>query len=150
MHSYYIKRILFERKLIRKHFPQFELVKGCVLSFVGWHKTTIGNNRYRMRLVLPHGYPDKMPNLYVTYPRNLHKIHSAKPLESYSHAFHTHEVAPGDYVEVCHHTSHSWNANNTSIGVLSKGLMWLDAYEAYLRNGKSINDIIEAWTKTNR
>lgn len=145
MYSSYIKRILLEEKLIRKYLPPFRLVDGKLKSFIGWHQTTIGNRRYKLILILPRGYPDNKPNLYVTYPRYLYKNYNFEPLDSFSHEFHTLEVDPGNYVEICHYSSHNWDASKTVIGVFAKGILWLDAYEAYLRNGKSINYNIEAW-----
>ena len=57
--------------------------------------------------------------------------------ENTSHAFHTWENGPYHRVQICH--SNNWDATHTCVGVLLRGVLWLEFYEAYLRNGGDID-----------
>ena len=52
--------------------------------------------------------------------------------------FHTLSGIDG-HTHICHFKASLWTDNNTLYQVVMKGLIWLEAYEAHLRTGKSMD-----------
>jgi hypothetical protein len=138
------QRIQIEKAIMSKEMPQFKLFhKGSEHYFEGWYSTSTEDG-YKLRLVLPAHYPDKKPNLYVVSPRILPKYGEGTiNSQPGSHQFHTSPNGPGGCVQICHFSTDTWEASCTAVGVMIRGLLWLEAYSLHSRNGKSIADILE-------
>ena len=135
-------RLNLEKKMISK---KFGFIFTCYFSryfeprVVGWVKTTGDKNVYELTLNLGPNFPDDRPKLYVTCPTWLKKYRNRGYIndEGTSHVFHTWKNGSNNCVQICH--SASWDATHTCVGVLLRGIMWLEFYEAYLRNGGDID-----------
>ena len=138
------QRIQIEKAIMSKEMPQFKPFRnGGEHYFEGWYSTSTGN-RYQLRLVLPAHYPDKQPNLYVISPRILPQYGEGTiNSQPSSHQFHTSPNGPGGCVQICHFSTDTWDASCTAVGVMIRGLLWLEAYSLHLLNGKTIADILE-------
>ena len=126
---------------------QFKLFKrGSETSFQGWHTTKMGHRRFELKVLLPKGYPEVVPPLYVTSPLTLRK-YGGGTINSIvaSHAFHTLGNGPGGCIQICHFGTGNWDASKTCIGVLFKGMLWCEAYAVHLRTGLNISEILENW-----
>ena len=146
MTKYHRSRLGLEKALVSRELPQFQIYKsGDKVYFKGWQKTSYRSQDYQLKLALPRWYPDDMPSLSVIYPKILPKYGSMRTVnaEGTSHAFHTLSNGPGGCVQICHFKQEMWDASKTCVGVLMKGIMWLEAYERHLRTGKTIAEIID-------
>ena len=106
---------------------------------VGWVTTTCEMNDYELTLNLGPNYPDERPKLYVTCPTWLKKYGGHGYLNDLgtSHDFHIWDNGPDNCIQICH--SGKWDATYTCVGVFLRGILWLEFYEAYLRNGGNID-----------
>ncbi len=136
-------RLRFEKAIMDSQLPQFQLFhKAGTWFFQGWEKGMRKEPAYQLKLIISEHYPDKMPELYITYPTVLPKYKNYGTIneESSSHQFHTCQNGPDGCVQICHFKSTIWDASKTCVGVFIKGILWLLSYELHLINGKSIND----------
>jgi len=135
-----VVRLSMESQILRRELPQFRLYYDRYSSpyASGWVTTTVERNSYEFELELGEMYPDEQPELYVTYPLILRGYwgHMNINQREASHNFHTCDNGPSGCVQICY--DNGWNAAKTCVGVLLKGILWLEMYEAYLRDGKSI------------
>lgn len=139
-----ISRLRLERYIVYHELPQFRLCGSIETPyFTGWQKTTQKLQDYKLKLLLPKWYPDQMPCLYVVYPKTLYKYSNWETInsEGVSHAFHTQANGHDGCVQICH--DHNWDASKTCVGVLMKGIIWLEAYERHLKTGFTIAEIID-------
>lgn len=143
------ERIQFERKIMARHFPQFGFYQGGDASyFQGWHTDSTKGYLYQLQLKLSPWYPDQMPSLYVTYPSILWKYDGGTiNSEGVSHAFHTLHNGPKGCVQICHFKPETWDASRTCVGVLLKGILWVESYAVSIATRMPIADILEQWKK---
>jgi len=135
-------RLAVEQKLVNREFPDFSMSWWeNVAQFEGWH-SPIGSGWYQLRLFLPPHYPDQAPNLYVVNPNPLLKRCGCCSInaEQRSHSFHTWENGPNGCVQICH--NRFWDASQTSVLVILKGILWLRAYEAYWATSRPIAEFM--------
>jgi len=143
-------RLDFEKPIMRLEMPQFRLFQfGDDCYFSGWQTTATMQRQYELKLVMPSWYPDQMPSLYVTSPLILYKYNNRKTVndDTVSHAFHTMGNGPLGCVQICHYNNESWDASKTCVGVFTKGILWLEAYEGHLKTGRNIADILNSWKR---
>jgi hypothetical protein len=145
------RRLQLEKVIMARELPQFMFYQmGNETYFQGWHAVLTGL-LYQLKLVLSEWYPDQMPSLYVTYPLILWKYgENTINSEGVSHAFHTLSNGPGGCVQICHFSRENWDASKTCVGVLFKGILWLEAYAVHLVTGMSIADILDQWKRRQR
>lgn len=149
MTSKYLERLSIEDAIMENEMPQFQLFQeGNNWYFGGWHITTTLQRNYELILVLPSCYPDQMPMVYITSPLTLSKygggtINSAQN----SHGFHTLGTGPNGCVQICHTKPQNWDASQTCVGVFTKILLWIEAYNVHLLTGRYICDILDEWRK---
>ena len=145
------RRLQLERAITAKELPQFQFYEmGGDRYFEGWQRTSTGG-LYLLKLVLSAWYPDQMPSLYVTYPLILWKYGgNTINSEGVSHAFHTLNNGPWGCVEICHFKRENWDASKTCVGILFKGILWLEAYGVHFVTGMSIADILKEWERRQR
>ena len=137
-------RIDLERQLLARELPQFVLQTDAQGTRVrGWQCTTKKDRYYELTLELPEHYPDEAPQLYVTSPMTLwkHRRRGTINAEGTSHAFHTRANGPGGCVRICHDET-GWDASQTCVTVLMKGICWLEGYQAHLATGCDIADFM--------
>ena len=113
------ERIKIEEALIERYCDRFKLFARNGLFFVsGWVTTEL--NRYKLRLVLPPGYPyGRAPKMFIVSPKVLYTADggSIRSLGC-SHKFHTKNNLSG-YVQISY-TGH-WDASCTCVGAIMKG-----------------------------
>ena len=136
-------RLEADRLVLARYMPQFELRNNeGTLCFEGWQSTNSGR-RYRLRLLLPPGYPDERPDLLVVWPTWLRK-HDGGTIasEGASHSFHSLGGTDEGYLRLCH--TSSWNPWLTCLAVFLKGVIWLAAYDAHLATGRPLSDFVRS------
>lgn len=121
------------------HFTFYDSADSSLTSVRGLHTSAAGSV-YGLCLRLGMGFPHQMPSLYITSPSPLYG-YGMKTIQSYgtSHAMHVWEPDWNSYVKICHCKSEYWSASNTIVSVLMKGFLWLEAFEAHKRTGKTID-----------
>ena len=138
-------RLQREKEIMAQELPQFQLYRDCdEVFFEGPHTTSTGGNLYQLKLVLPHYYPDEMPGLFLTFPQILMKYGYAGFIndEGISHSFHTLSNGPDGSIQICHSNEESWDASRTAVGAFTKGILWVEAYDVHLLNGRDIVDTL--------
>jgi|SRR5215207_94892 len=121
------------------HFSFHDAAQAEVTTVRGWHTSSTGKT-YNLCVWLKSGFPYTMPGLYITSPCPLYG-YGAKTIQSYgtSHAMHVWEPDWNNYVKICHCKSEYWTASNTIVSVLMKGFLWLEAFEAHCKTGRTID-----------
>ena len=137
-------RLAYEKELLEKYFG----------SRVSWINPT-GNTRLEvsvtcsnekkctLRVYIPSNFPNDCPKMVAIPPQRtwfsyyLRKKDGSK-MNGKSAEFHTLSGIDG-YIHICHFKASLWTDNNTLYQVVMKGLIWLEAYEAHLRTGKSMD-----------
>jgi hypothetical protein len=171
MPSGFENRLALEAKLMQKYLPQFRLVYGSIWHyFSGLYSPTAGgepielkwdlpdfpslkipplagSEYFELKLKISNYYPFEMPRLYVVYPSKLWKYKRKGYVNSVevSHEFHTSSNGPGGCVQICHFSSNNWNSSKTCVGVMTKAILWVEAYCTYLATGISIAKILNEW-----
>ena len=137
-------RLALEKKLLTRELPQ------CLLwawadgaRVIGWHVPTGAGTPYQLQLELPPWYPDQEPQLMIASPLLLSKHGGVGTVndEGLSHSFHTHGNGPAGQVQICHNKE-GWDASQTCVSVLYKGICWLQAYWAYFTTGRPLRDFL--------
>ena len=104
---------------------------------------TSRGNLYQLSVDVPGAYPacDRFgPPLLIVFPDAL-KDHSGTPLSEYGVSASMHLLpALRGYPRLCH--TQYWQANDTIVKVLEKGVLWLHAYDAHLRTGRPVSHYI--------
>ena len=138
--DYQMARMELESRILRQELPQFTLHFGRYTApyAAGRVTTTVDRNVYELKLDIGLSCLDCKPKLFVTYPKILKGYRWDKPINKRgtSHAFHTWNNGPGGIVQICH--SKHWDASKSCVDVLVRGLLWLELYDAYRRDGRTI------------
>ena len=143
-------RLDHEKRIMTKYLPQFQLhLWGENPYFTGYFTTPAKKKRFSLKVNILSWYPDEMPQLYVTSPLKLYTANGYDTINAkgISHEFHTLSNGPDGCIQICHFKSENWDASQTCIGVLFKGILWLQAYEMHLITRESIADILENWKR---
>jgi len=146
----YNHRMDFEKTIMRSEMPQFRFYQNVdSYYFEGWQRTSTLNRSYMLKLILSRWYPDERPKLYVTSPINLKSYISWKTINQIgvAHKSHTLSNGPNGCVQICHFKDEHWDASQTCVGVFTKGLLWLEAYENHLLTGNEIAEILYKWKR---
>lgn len=135
-------RLASEASILAEEMPHFSFhdpVRAESTTVRGIH-TSSANKTYNLCLWLKSGFPYEMPGLYVTSPCPLYG-YGGKTIQSYgtSHAMHVWEPDWNNYVKICHCKSEYWTASNAIVSVLMKGFLWLEAFEAHCKTGRTID-----------
>ena len=127
-------------KLLLTWFPHFRFIQdGKGMYFEGTMHSTVKRKLYVIRLALPPGSPDVIPDLLVWTPKRLRRrIFGTVNGVQESHGFHTWTNGIGGRVRICH-SQGGWDAAKTYVQVLLRAQIWIDAYQEYLATGKSIS-----------
>ncbi|KAK2563575.1 hypothetical protein P5673_013304 [Acropora cervicornis] len=123
-------RLAYEKELLEKYFG----------SRVSWINPT-GNTRlevsvtcsnekkYTLRVYIPSNFPNDCPRMVAIPPQRTW----------FSYYLRKKDGSIDGYTRICHFKASLWTDNNTLYQVVMKGLIWLEAYEAHLRTGKSMD-----------
>jgi hypothetical protein len=136
-------RLAFEKQLLAKELDDFwweDMTKPGVTTIRGDYCSSAGHS-YRLCVRLTSKYPYQMPDMYVISPCPL-KGYGGKKINKDA-AYHSMHIWPSDwndYVKICHCKDEYWSASNTILGVLMKGILWLEALEIHRKNGKDIDE----------
>lgn len=135
-------RLAQERSAVRNLVANFDFYDptGDTHVFGWWTSNT--NRQYAVRINIPPGYPDAIPNTYITHPSPLHGYRG--PIESYgnSHAMHTWETDMPGWTKICIVHPEAWDASYSIVKVLRKAFLWITAYECHLDEGRNIADFL--------
>ena len=153
------RRLAIERGILREFMPHYKFYDPRANTYVmGWQPTSQGIRAYQVMVMIPPRYPDVYPPVYILTPNPL-PIHGGGFINSFenSHAYHTLEKGPSGSIQVCHDFPSDWNPSKTICSVLSKVLLWLEAYEGHFATGKDIHYFfknrgcaLEKWIKNKR
>ena len=137
------QRLAAEEKTVRREFESMHVYNRQHNTYFQGQVWRAGfRNTYTLRLNLPEDYPDEEPELLVIDPQRLimhDGVHAINDLDT-SHSYHTHKNEDGNCVIICH--TAEWDASKSSNYVLVRGVAWVTAYEAHLRSGKTIDELI--------
>ena len=138
--DYQMARMSLENSNLKQELPQFTLYfsRYIVPYVIGLVRTTVDYNQYELKLDIGPSCLDSKPKLFITYPKVLKGYHWQKSINKRGvcHAFHTWKNGPGGIVQICH--SEYWDASKSCVDILLRGLLWLELYDAYLRDGRTI------------
>lgn len=142
-------RLALEEQLLSK-LPGFSFTnrEDSSQTAVNGQYTSSTEKSYWLWVWLGPGYPHQAPDLYVQWPRSL-KDFWGKPLEKHgtSHSMHLWKSKWPELTNICHWKSEFWSASQTIVSVLAKGILWVEAYEAHLRTGNTIDFYSRGWPK---
>lgn len=131
-------RLAAEFKVLGENFNRGD-AKLCKMTPEAVH--IIYKQRYGLTLVLPDGYPNVMPSIFVSHPNPCRKK-DGSVFDSVSAEDHTLKFDERYGTQICHSSPRCWKPNNALAQVIFKAFMWLDAYEKHLVTGKNIDDYL--------
>lgn len=135
-------RLSMEKQAIECLFPAFEVRNPVKDTYWIGTLTTNAGKRYKVRIDIPHQYPEQPPETYIISPSPLFAHDGTNLLAlGTSHEMHTFKSDNG-YVKMCLYRSEYWSAEYTLISCLKKARIWLEAYDAHLETGKKMCEIV--------
>jgi hypothetical protein len=136
-------RLAQERLALENNLPAFTFYSLLQDTYVsGWWMSNT-DHRYQIRVDLPAGYPDDVPNTYVTHPSPLWGYGQRMDAYGNSHAMHTWEADRPGWVKICIVRPEDWSAAYSVVKVLRKAMLWITAYECHLDDGRSIAQFLK-------
>jgi len=133
-------RILLEEKTLPQQFPRFSFhhIRDPERAYIeGPCSGPDLRFSYRLALYLYPDHPYEMPRLYVHEPCPLY-TYDGRPVPRCSYEFHISSHNDAGEVEICHCHEDDWTPDRLCVGALTKGIIWIEAYENHLRTGESI------------
>ena len=137
-------RLAYEKELLEKYFgSRVSWINPTGDTRLEVSVTCSNDKEYILRVYIPSNFPNECPEMVVIPPSKtwfsyyLRKKDGSK-MNDTSSEFHTLPGIDG-YTRICHFNDSLWTDNNTLYQVVMKGLIWLEAYEAHLRTGKSMD-----------
>lgn len=135
------KRLGFEKEILESYFgDEITWTNQTKDTSVDLNMTTSSDNHYTLRIYLPSDYPNSCPELTVASPKTLRKKDGTE-IYSATSEDHTYGTKNG-LVKICHFRPYLWTNEYTLYQVYMKGFLWLEAYEAHKRTGKSISQYL--------
>lgn len=133
-----LARLTAEFKVLGENFNRGD-AKLCKMTPEAVH--IIYKQKYGLTLVLPDGYPNVMPRIFVTHPNPCRK-YDGRVFDSVSADDHTLERDERYGTQICHSSQRCWKPNNALAQVIFKAFMWLDAYEKHLVTGNNMDSYL--------
>ena len=137
-------RLAYEKQILEKYFgSKVSWINPSADARIEVNVTCSNDKKYTLRVYIPSNFPNDCPKMVVIPPQSswfsyyLRKKNGSK-MNGTSSKFHTLSGIDG-YTRICHFNDSLWTDNNTLYQVVMKGLIWLEAYEAHLRTGKSMD-----------
>lgn len=142
------KRLGFEKNLLEKYFRnRVTWIDPTGNTRVEVRVTCTNDKQYTLRVYLPSDYPSSCPEMIVSYPSSCLRRRDGSLMSGMSGADHILGLRDG-CTKICHFDSSLWKDDNTLYQIVMKGLIWLEAYEAHLRTGHSLNRYLqEMWVE---
>jgi len=136
------QRLGFEKDLLEKYFRgRVSWIDPTGNTRVEVRVTCTNDKQYTLRVYLPKDYPSSCPEMVVSSPSSCLRRRDGSALNGTSGEDHILGTKDG-CTKICHFRSGLWKDNNTLYQVVMKGLIWLEAYEAHLRTGKSLSEYL--------
>ncbi|HKV56918.1 MAG TPA: hypothetical protein VJO32_01505 [Ktedonobacteraceae bacterium] len=137
-------RLGYEASLLKKELPHFDFYNPTVAgetTVQGYH-TTAANRSYLLCIKVRAGFPNQMPYAYILWPCPL-VGYGGKTIQSYGTHHKMHVFGPdwNNYARPCLVKEEFWRADNTIVGLVLKGFLWLEAFEVHCRTGKDIESM---------
>ena len=136
------RRLGYESYLLKEELPHFSFYNPTVAgeTTVQGNHTTAANRSYTLCIKIRAGFPEQMPLAYITWPSPLYG-YGGKTIQSYGTSHNMHVFAPdwNNYAKLCLVKEEFWTASNTIVGLVMKGLLWLEAFEVHCRTGQNID-----------
>ncbi|XP_068719349.1 uncharacterized protein [Montipora capricornis] len=144
------KRLGYEKGILTKYF-------GSKVSWINptargdtrveVRVTCTNDNKYTLRVYLPSDFPNACPSMVVIPPSSKWfsyylRTKNGDKMNDLSASYHTLEGIDG-FTCICHFNKSLWTDNNTIYQVVMKGMIWLEAYEAHRRTGKSMEAFLQ-------
>lgn len=105
--------------------------------------TCSNDKEYTLRVYLPSDFPNSCPSMIVSSPPKCLKRKNGSSLNHSSREDHTLSSKDG-CTQICHCRANSWRNDYSLYDVITKGLVWLEAYEVHLQNGYPLNTYLQA------
>jgi hypothetical protein len=136
-------RLETERTILRQYFPTLEWhhPRNSAKTYIEGPVRTNSRRSYRLRIYVPEAFPAACPLMVVADPVPL-RDRGGAPLTEPSHPMHVLGAVDGATV-ICHYRPDLWVPDNTLYWVALKGRIWLEAYEAHLRTGNSLDTYLK-------
>jgi len=146
------ERLVVEHQVLqREEFKQFSVYydqAADTYSANGWAVSASGH-RYRLYIVIPSGFPDERPLMYITDPLPLLMRDGSKVSAlGVSHYMHTLAPSSNGMVQICHWRDARWHPGILLYKVFLKGLLWIEAYEQHLATGRNLSEFVGTMTET--
>ena len=136
-------RLVFEKGLLEQYFRgRVAWIEPRGNTRVEITVTCTNNKQYVLRIYIPPDYPNSCPQMVISYPSYCLRKRDGTVMDSASNDDHTWESIDG-CTKICHYKPAEWTDDNTFYQVSMKGLIWLEAYEAHLRTGKSLSNYLQ-------
>lgn len=140
------QRLVLEHEILqREGFSQFSVYyeNSDDSYFAAGYATSNAGYRYRLWIPIPAGYPQQRPPMYITEPHPL-LMRDQTPVSALgvSHKMHTLAPSANGMVQICHWRDNRWHSGIVLQKVLLKGLIWIEAYEQYIANGRDLADFV--------
>jgi ubiquitin-protein ligase len=137
-------RLKIERHVMQTYFPHrhaFVNMEDPSQAYLDVGLKTSSGRTYRLRVNIPPDFPNSVPAVYVTYPEpDTLCDAAAKPLYQASPSHSMHLLQPdGKFVRLCHYKQENWFPGVTLYKVVLKCLIWLEAYQSHLQDGKPLD-----------
>ncbi len=132
------RRLTIELAVLRQSFGETFRYQPAQRGVVGSITTNAGRPCY-LWLDLQF-FPDNYPRVFVVAPRLL--TFSGAPLSPMRHDMHTNEPDPHGNPQICHSGATAWSPATSLTAVVLKCRIWLEAYEAHLRTGRTIAELL--------
>ncbi len=137
------QRLGFEKDLMENYFRnRVTWINPTSDTKVEVRVTCTNDKQYTLRVYLPSDYPNSCPQMVVCSPSSYLRMKNGSILSGSSVVNHTLGSKDG-CTQICHFRTDLWRDNNTLYQVIMKGLIWLEAYEAHLRTGESLNRYLQ-------
>ena len=133
------QRLAFERKVLEAYFRN--KVKWINQTDQDATKVEVpitcsNDKEYTLRVDLPSDFPNSFPSMIVSSPRHCLKKKNGSFLNGSSGEDHTLPNKDG-CTQICHCRPGLWKNDCTLYQVITKGLVWLEAYEVHLPDWRS-------------
>ena len=137
------QRLAFEKSLLEKYFgSKISWIDPTGNTRVEVRVICSNDKRYTLRVYLPSDYPNSCPEMIVSSPSSCLRTRDGSPLNSGSTSFHILSSKDG-CTQICHFNSGLWRSENTLYQIVMKGMIWLEAYEAHLRTGQTMDRYLQ-------
>lgn len=140
------KRFKIENEILNKFFPNsfqfFDM--GGKSSYLEVKLKSNSKQQYTIKVTVAEDYPNRMPKIYITQPEDLKDFRGRK-LVDMGAVHKLHLLHPkGNFPQLCHFKPANWNANVSLYKVVLKARIWIEAFEAHKRTGKTLDHFVKS------